>query len=150
MEYASVAWNSVISTKTENLEHIKQKFVSLHQTISFPMSILAMMTHFNFKSSWPLRWEDNTIQINQPTRCNNFSSLLFDVYVQLNMFRASSRRIWAGRPNHDEQHCYHHAPVVKPGAATAVVELLRMGMRTPETCWAVHKRQVTNLRNCCI
>jgi hypothetical protein len=30
------------------------------------------------------------IPINQPTRCNNFSSLLLDVYVQLNMFRASS------------------------------------------------------------
>jgi hypothetical protein len=33
----------------------------------------------------------HTIQINQPTRCNNFSSLLLDVYVQLNMFQASSR-----------------------------------------------------------
>jgi len=33
----------------------------------------------------------HTIQINQPTRCNNFPSLLLDVYVQLNMFRASSR-----------------------------------------------------------
>ena len=32
-----------------------------------------------------------TIQINQPTRCNNFSSLLLDVYVRLNMFRVSSR-----------------------------------------------------------
>ena len=32
-----------------------------------------------------------TIQINRPTRCNNSSSLLLDVYVQLNMFRASSR-----------------------------------------------------------
>jgi len=31
------------------------------------------------------------IQINQPTGCNNFSSLLLDVYVQLDMFRASSR-----------------------------------------------------------
>jgi len=31
------------------------------------------------------------IQINQPTRCSNFSSLLLDVYVQLRMFRASSR-----------------------------------------------------------
>ena len=31
------------------------------------------------------------IQINQPTRCNNSSSLLLEVYVQLNMFRASSR-----------------------------------------------------------
>jgi len=33
----------------------------------------------------------HTIQINQPTRCNNSSSLLLDVYVQLNMFRPSSR-----------------------------------------------------------
>jgi hypothetical protein len=33
----------------------------------------------------------HTIQINQPTKCNNFSSLLLDVYLQLNMFWASSR-----------------------------------------------------------
>jgi hypothetical protein len=26
-----------------------------------------------------------------PARCNNFSSILLDVYLQLNMFRASSR-----------------------------------------------------------
>ena len=38
----------------------------------------------------------------------------------------------------------------KPEAATAVVELLMMGMRMPETCWAVFKRQVINLRNSCI
>jgi hypothetical protein len=35
--------------------------------------------------------------------------------------------------DHDQQHCYHHAPTVKPEAATAFVELLMMGMRTPET-----------------
>jgi hypothetical protein len=40
----------------------------------------------------------------------------------------------AGWPDHDQQHCYHHATMVKPEAATAVVELLTMGMRTPETC----------------
>ena len=40
----------------------------------------------------------------------------------------------AGRPDHDQQHCYHQAPMVKPDAATAVVELLMMGMRMPETC----------------
>jgi len=33
----------------------------------------------------------HTIQINQPTRCNNSSSLLLDVYIQFNMFRATSR-----------------------------------------------------------
>jgi len=36
-------------------------------------------------------------------------------------------------PNLDQQHCYHHAPKVKPEAATAAVELLMMGMRMPET-----------------
>jgi len=40
----------------------------------------------------------------------------------------------AGRADHDQQHCYHHAPTVTPEAATAVVELLMMGVRTPETC----------------
>ena len=51
-----------------------------------------------------------TIQINQPTRRKNFSSLLLDV-----------GRGRAGRPDHDQQHRYHHAPTVKPEAATAVV-----------------------------
>jgi hypothetical protein len=51
-----------------------------------------------------------------------------------------------------QQHCYHHTPTVKPEAATAVVELLMIGVRTPETCRAEHKskRQVINWRNCCI
>ena len=56
----------------------------------------------------------------------------------------------ASRPDHDQQHCYHHTPKVKPEAATAVVELLMMGVRTPKTCWAINKRQVINWRNCCI
>jgi hypothetical protein len=38
------------------------------------------------------------------------------------------------RPDHDQQHCYHHAPTAKPEAAAAVVELLMMGVMTPETC----------------
>ena len=40
----------------------------------------------------------------------------------------------ADRPDHDQQHCYHHATKVKPEAANAVVELLMMRARTPETC----------------
>jgi len=42
------------------------------------------------------------------------------------------------------------AAMIKPEAATAVVELLMMGVRTPETYWAVHEHQVINLGNCCI
>jgi len=33
----------------------------------------------------------HTIQINQPTRCNIFTSLLLDAYLWLNMFRAPLR-----------------------------------------------------------
>jgi hypothetical protein len=122
------------------------------------------------------------MQLNHPTRCKFFSSFLLYVYVQLNMFRASSplssgaeQQQWqhlvlplgrggsslvgrgrAGcgkswishnRPDHDQQHCYHHAPTVKPDAATAVVELLMMVVRTPETSCALHKRQAIILRN---
>jgi hypothetical protein len=39
---------------------------------------------------------------------------------------------------------------VKPEAATAVVELLMMGVKTPETYRTVNKLQVINWRNCCI
>jgi hypothetical protein len=39
---------------------------------------------------------------------------------------------------------------VKPEAATAVIELLMMGGKTPERCWAVNKRQDNKLKNCCI
>jgi len=41
---------------------------------------------FIFEVRKPVHY--HTIQINQPTRCNSFTSLLLDVYVWLNMFRA--------------------------------------------------------------
>jgi hypothetical protein len=41
-------------------------------------------------------------------------------------------------------------PKVKPEAATAVIELLMMGGKTPETFWALNKRQDNKLKNCCI
>ena len=37
----------------------------------------------------------------------------------------------------------------KPDAATEVDKLLMMGMRMPETCWAVFKRQAINLKDWC-
>jgi len=40
--------------------------------------------------------------------------------------------------------------MVKPEAAAVVYKLLMMGMRIPETCWAVFKRQAINLRDWCI
>jgi hypothetical protein len=40
----------------------------------------------------------------------------------------------ADRPDHDQQHCYQPRSNGKTEAATAVIELLMMGMRMPETC----------------
>ena len=48
------------------------------------------------------------------------------------------------------QHDCHHDTKLKLEAATAVIELLLMGGGTPETCWAVNKRQDNKLENCCI
>ena len=48
------------------------------------------------------------------------------------------------------QHDCHHDTKVKPEAATAVIELLMMGEKTPETCWAVNGRRDSGLENCCI
>ena len=81
----------------------------------------------------------HTIQINQPTRCNSFTSLLLDVYVWFNTFRAPlrpssgayncTRSLWfyrwsvvgRGLPDHDQQRSNRHAPAVKPEAPSAVV-----------------------------
>ena len=113
----------------------------------------------------------HTIQINHHPHATISPVYYPDVYLQLNMFRASSfpssgptttavavsdlplergdssavGRGRADRPNHDQQHSYHHDTKVKPEATTAVVELLMMGVRTPETCWVVNKRQDNKL-----
>jgi len=41
---------------------------------------------------------------------------------------------WPHAHHQELSNCYHHAPTVKPEAATTVVELLMMGVRQPETC----------------
>jgi len=43
---------------------------------------------------------------------------------------AVRQSLTAGWLDHDQQHCYHHTPTVKPEVATAVVELLMLGVRT--------------------
>jgi len=60
----------------------------------------------------------------------------------LTSYRGDSRAVVLG---HEQQHDYHHNTKVKPEAATAVVELLMIGVWTPETCWAVNKSQDNKL-----
>jgi hypothetical protein len=73
-----------------------------------------------------------------------FESQLFWL-IQLFIFSVSPFKY---RPR--TQHDYHHNTKVKPEAATAVIELLMMGGKMPETCWALNKRQDNKLENCCI
>jgi len=52
-------------------------------------------TSSNFYPWHHIRVDDKfTIQINQPTWCNSFTSLLLDVYVWLNMSRAGPLACW--------------------------------------------------------
>ena len=66
-------------------------------------------------------------------------------------YRGDSRAVFVVGPARPRtQHGYHHDMKVKPEAATAVIELLMMGGKTPETCWAVNKHQDNKLKDCCI
>jgi hypothetical protein len=47
---------------------------------------------------------------------------------------AASGFTLAGRPDYEQRHDYHHDTKVKPEVATAVIEVLMMGAKTPETC----------------
>jgi len=68
---------------------------SVHvESIISELSLPTYLHNFVFKICRSVH--NHTIQINQPSRCNNFSILLLDVCLQLNMFRA-----W-GRPKHVE------------------------------------------------
>jgi hypothetical protein len=73
-----------------------------------------------------------------PTWCNSFSVYYPDVCLQLNMLLFS----WSGRQARPRtQHDYHHDTKVKP---EAVIELLMMDGKRPETCWAVNKHRIIN------
>jgi hypothetical protein len=136
-----------------NCRLLKEHFGPLSSFVTFKLKVCKSVHH-------------HMIQINQSTRCSNFSNfitwrlctaqhvsgVLMPIIrsspsaVAASGFTAGACWSWAGQTDHDQQHCYHHAaPTAKPEAATAAVELLMMGVRMPETCWAVHKCQVINL-----
>ena len=70
-------------------------------------------------------------------------------------YRGDSRAVFVvgpagwpvGRSDHEHSTTITTIRKVQPEAATAVIELLMMGGKTPETCWAVNKRQDNKLKN---
>jgi hypothetical protein len=86
-----------------------------------------------------------------PTHHQELSDCSVSLWLYLRIVVIAVLCSWSGRPARPRtQHDYHHDTKLKPEAATAVTELLMMGGRTPETCWAVNKRQDNKLENCCI
>ena len=116
---------------------------------------------------------DESVHIENPTRCNNVSNFYLIFIWNLTCFGRHTAHhqkpktalaafgfayvegcwtcsCWTQSARPRTQHDYHHDTKVKPEAATAVIELLMMGGKTPETCWAVNKRQDNKLKNWCI
>jgi hypothetical protein len=62
-------------------------------------------------------------------------------------YRGDNRAVFVVGPALPQtQHDCSHDTKEKPEAATAVIELLMLGGKTPETCWAVNKRQDNQLK----
>jgi len=151
-------------------------YVTTLTCIFNPVPCLVRQEYYNSGTALLTFWHRSfTFNSNKSqTLSNNFSVYYPDVCLQLNMFRAFSRPssgaqwlqwqplglpshrgdsravfvVGAGRPQ-TQRDC-HHDTKVKPEAAIVVTELLMMGGKTPETCYAVNKRQDNNLKNCCI
>jgi hypothetical protein len=86
-------------------------------------------------------WSVNKCQDNKLINCR----IRLVIYLNCTMIHGLTNR-----PDHDQQHCYHHAPTVNQRLLQQLLSSWWWGVRTPETCWAVFKRQVINLRNWCI
>ena len=56
----------------------------------------------------------------------------------------------AGRPDHDEQHCHHQAPTANQRLLLQLLSYWWWAWGFPKHVELVFKRQVINLRNCCI
>ena len=76
-----------------------------------------------------------TIQINHQPDATIFQFIILTfIYSStcFGRFPAHHQELGLARPR--TQHDCHHDTKVKPEAATAVIELLMMGGKTPETC----------------
>jgi len=103
------------------------------------------MQQFSSLLSWRLFTAQHVSDVFLPIIRSSMTALAASGFTFVSWWQSCCVRGRAGRPDHDQQHCYHHTPNVKPEADTAVVELLMMGVRTPETCWVVNKRQDNKL-----
>jgi hypothetical protein len=72
-----------------------------------------------------------TIEINHQPDATVFQYIQWQPLV-FPSYRGDRRAVFVVEPR--TQHDCHHDTKVKPEAATAVIEILMMGGKTPETC----------------
>ena len=108
------------------------------------------MQQFSSLLSWRLFTAQHVSDVLPPIIRSSMTAVAASGFTFVLWWEPCCVRGWAGPAWPWTQHDYHHNTEVKPEAATAVIELLMMGGRTSETCWAVNKRQDNKLENCCI
>ena len=109
------------------------------------------MQQFFSLLSWRLFTAQHVSGVFPPIIRSSMTAVAASGFTFASWSQSYSVRGRAGRPARPRtQHDCHHDTKVKPEAATAVIELLMMGGRTPETYWAVNKHQDNKLENCCI
>jgi len=106
------------------------------------------MQQFFSVLSWRLFIAQHVSGLFPPIIRSSMTPVATSGFTFVSWWQACFVRVRAGRPSRlRTQRGYHHDKKVKPEAATAVIELLMMGGKTPETCWAVNKRQDNKLEN---
>ena len=109
------------------------------------------MQQFFSSLSWRLFTAQHVSGVFPPIIRSLMTAVAVSGFAFVSWWQPCCIRSRPGRPAQPRtQHDYHHDTKVKPEAATAVIELLMMCGKTPETCWAVNKRQDNKLKNCCI
>jgi len=97
---------------------------------------------------WRLFTAQHVLGVFPPIIRSSMTAVSAFPFTFLSLWQWCCVRGRADRPDRPRtQHDYYHDMKVKPEAATAVIELLMMGGKTTETCWAVNKRQDNKLKN---
>ena len=109
------------------------------------------MQQFSRLLSWRLFTAQHVSGVFPPIIRSSMTAVAVSGFTFVSWWQLCCVRAGAGRPARPRtQHDYHHDTKVKSEVATAFIELLMMGGKAPETCWAVNKCQDNKLENCCI
>ena len=108
------------------------------------------MLQFSSLLSWRLFTAQHVSGVFPPNTRSSMTAVSTSGFTFVSWWQSCSFRGRAAPARPRTQHDFHHDMQVKPEVATAVIELLMMGGKTPKTCSALNKRQDNKLKNCCI